>query len=370
MKVTDLGQLKKCLEETKNYTGLKISTLADTAAGAIEEVAETAELNQANIEEIKSNLEMIENLLVLIEEQGKLLESINSNAARLTAARADYLDKLADLGAVNDTGGTSSAGTVMAKLNKLLTDWTTTRASYINNIYTYTSNVNTRLTAARAGYLDSLSNFGATGDTGGTSTAGTLTAKSNKLLTDWTTTRAGYIDTIYTNTARMTSTRAGYIDKLSNFGATGDTGGTSTAGTLTAKTNKLLTDWTTTRAGYIDNIKTYTTNLNSRLTAARAGYLDKLNTGVGIKSVQRGIFQETPTSQDKENDITVNLSTITPSKTFILLNGGLSAGYSGSSSAVRGYISSVSTTNFVYKTGRASMTITAGYVSWQAVEFY
>ena len=53
MKVTDLGQLKKCLEETKNYTGLKISTLADTAAGAIEEVTETAELNQANIEEIK-----------------------------------------------------------------------------------------------------------------------------------------------------------------------------------------------------------------------------------------------------------------------------------------------------------------------------
>ena len=358
------------------------------------------------------------------------IDTINTNASnvntRLTATRAGYLDKLANFGATGDTGGTSTAGTLtakinaalsnigvtgdtsgtatagtlMAKVNKLLTDWTTTRAGKIDTISTNASNLNTRLTSTRAGYLDKLANFGAVNDTGGTATAGTVMAKLNKLLTDWTTTRAGYIDTINTNTACMTSTRAGYIDKLANFGATGDTGGTSSAGTLTAKVNKLLTDWTTTRAGYISNIYTYTSNLNTRLTSTRAGYLDKLanfgaigdtggsetegtamaklnailqkviTEGVGIKSVQRGTFQETGTSQDKETSITVRLSTIKPAKTFIIINGGLSAGYSGSSSAVRGYIGSVSATNFVYQTGRASMTITSGFISWQAVEFY
>ena len=304
------------------------------------------------------------------------------------------------IGQTNHTDGSATAGAVMAKLNKLLTDWTTTRADKIDTINTNASNLNTRLTSTRAGYLDKLANFGAVNDTGGTSTAGTVMAKLNKLLTDWTVTRAGYIDTINTNAAHMTSTRGSYLDKLANFGATGDTGGTSTTGTLTAKVNKLLTDWTATRAGYIDTIKTYVTNLNTRLTDTRAGYIDKLanfgavgdtggtatagtamaklnaiikkviTDGVGIKSVQRGTFQETGTSQDKEASITINLSTINPSKTFILINGGLSAGYSGSSSAVRGYIGSVSATSFVYQTGRASMTISYGFISWQAVEFY
>ena len=176
------------------------------------------------------------------------------------------LNKL--IGSAANTGGTTTVGTVMAKLNKLLTDWTNTRAGKIDTIHTNVSNLNTRLTSTRGGYLDKLANFGATGDTGGTSTGGTLTAKVNtalsnigqtgntggstsagtmmaklnKLLGDWTTTRAGYINTINTNTACLTSTRAGYIDKLSNFGATGDTGGSATAGTLMGKINKLLSD--------------------------------------------------------------------------------------------------------------------------------
>ena len=184
--------------------------------------------------------------------------------------------------------------------------------------------------------------IGQTGNTGGTSTAGTVMAKSNKLLTDWTTARAGKIDTIHTNASnlntRLTSTRGGYLDKLANFGATGDTGGSTTAGTMMAKLNAILQK--------------------------------VITEGVGVKSVQRGTFQETSTSQDSETAITVRLTTINPAKTFIILNGGLSAGYSGSSSAVRGYIGSVGTTNFVYKTGRASLTIINGFVSWQAVEFY
>ena len=76
-----------------------------------------------------------------------------------------------------NTGSTTSAGTIMAKLNKLLTDWTTARAGKIDTINTNATNLNTRLTSTRAGYLDKLANFGATGDTGGTATAGTAMAK-------------------------------------------------------------------------------------------------------------------------------------------------------------------------------------------------
>lgn len=88
------------------------------------------------------------------------------------------------IGQTGNTGGSASAGTIMAKLNKLLTDWTSTRA----------------------GYIDKLANFGTTGETGGSTTSGTMMAKLNKLLGDWTTTRAGYINTINTNTSRLTTT--------------------------------------------------------------------------------------------------------------------------------------------------------------------
>ena len=220
------------------------------------------------------------------------------------------LNKL--IGDAANTGGTTTVGTVMAKLNKLLTDWTNARAGKIDTIHTNVSNLNTRLTSTRGGYLDKLANFGATGDTGGTSTGGTLTAKVNtalsnigqtgntggstsagtmmaklnKLLGDWTTTRAGYINTINTNTACLTSTRAGYIDKLSNFGATGDTGGSATAGTLMGKINKLLSD--------------------------------NASGGLKIKSVQNG---KVATFNDKYyKNVDVKINTIVASKSILYIN--------------------------------------------------
>lgn len=69
--------------------------------------------------------------------------------------------------------------------------------------------------------------------------------KLNKIISDittfvgnWTSTRAGYIDTIKANTDRITSTRATKID---NIGATGDTGGTASAGTIMGKLNAIIT---------------------------------------------------------------------------------------------------------------------------------
>lgn len=60
------------------------------------------------------------------------------------------------------------------------------------------------------------------------------------------------------------------------IGATNNTGGTASAGSIFAKLNKLLTDWTTTRAGYLDTINTNVGTL-----------LD----GRVVKSVQRGVVE-------------------------------------------------------------------------------
>lgn len=182
------------------------------------------------------------------------LVNVKGVTAEEIAAVEEILDDVITLlGATNNTGGTATAGTVMAKLNKLLTDWTAARAGYIDAINTNTA----RLTSTRAGYIDKLVNFGTTSDTGGTSTAGTVMAKLNKLLTDWTNVRA---------------------IKLDNIGATADTGGTASAGTIMAKLNKLLTDWTTTRAGRIDTINSAIgTTSNTGGTATAGTVMAKLN---------------------------------------------------------------------------------------------
>ena len=82
------------------------------------------------------------------------VNTINTNAARLTAARATKID---NIGATSDTGGSTTAGTTMGKLNKVITDvttlltnYTSTRAGYIDNIRSYTVTNNT---ASKTGVL-------------------------------------------------------------------------------------------------------------------------------------------------------------------------------------------------------------------------
>jgi hypothetical protein len=52
-----------------------------------------------------------------LEAIGLKIDTINTNSARLTSTRAGYID---NIGATNNTGGTSTSGTVMAKLNKII----------------------------------------------------------------------------------------------------------------------------------------------------------------------------------------------------------------------------------------------------------
>ncbi len=80
--------------------------------------------------------------------------------------------------------------------------------------------------------------IGTTTDTGGTASAGSIFAKINKLLTDWTSTRAGRIDSIYANTETSTSSSStGTLSQKLNYikgliGTSGDSGTTSVFGKL------------------------------------------------------------------------------------------------------------------------------------------
>ncbi|NDO46502.1 hypothetical protein [Clostridium sp. MD294] len=263
--------------------------------------------------------------------EGTVMAKLNAVLDKNDDTEID-IDSIKELiGQTSNTGGTASSGSVMAKLNKMLSDWTNSRASKIdtiNNVIGATANtggttqagtVMAKLNASLQNEVDIKELIGQAANTGGTSNAGTAMAKLNKLLTDWTNARAVKIDTI--NSA---------------IGTTGSTGGTATAGSVMAKLNALLS---------------------------------KVSGGVGIKSIQRGSFVE-DFSVETVKTTKITISTVNPQKTFVIINGGLSAGYSNSSSAVRGYVGTVASTYFNYCAGRASLTIGAGTVGYQVVEFY
>ena len=127
-----------------------------------------------------------------------------------------------------------------------------------------------------------------------------------------------------------------YVSNL--IGETENTGGTVTEGTVMAKLSALLDKFT--------------------------------SGGVGIKSVQRGTFQEKPVGGSAENDITITISAVNPSKTFVILRGGATSGYASSPSVVMGYLKSLTATNFTYAGARGSVTVAPSMISYEVVEFY
>ena len=151
------------------------------------------------------------------------------------------------IGNTTDTGGSTTSGTVMGKLNKVLENEEgskTNTEALKNDIASVKENVSS-VKSDVAGVKADVSNvktsvtavsnkIGTVTDTNGSATGGTLMAKINKLIGDiathvsaWTVVRAAKIDTINTN--------------VSVIGKTADTGGSSTAGTSMAKLNNLLT---------------------------------------------------------------------------------------------------------------------------------
>mgnify|MGYP005762843791 CR=1 FL=1 len=271
------------------------------------------------------------------------------------------------IGSTGDTGGGTSAGTVMAKLNKLISDlathtsrWTNTRAGYIDTI-----NTNAKNSADR---------IGSTGDTGGSSSAGTVMGKLNKIISDlashaasWTSTRAGYIDTIKSDVAANKTNVSAIKTSTDKIGSTGDTGGSVTAGSIFGKLNKLVSDltthmsrWTSTRAEYIDAINNSTETNNTAsasgtLSQKMSHLIDLVGNKGTVKSVQRGTAppllihgtvkrtgyegsSSNPTVEyfaiDRSKDVTIiqnqiEISEVNPSKCVVIIDGvaGMAIGY-------------------------------------------
>ncbi len=92
-------------------------------------------------------------------------------------------------------------------------------------------------------------------DTGGSPTDGTVNGKLNAVITNTE-------ESTSANASGTLSQKLTYLIS-SLIGATGSTGGSPSAGTVMAKLNALLTSWTSTRAGYIDQIRNYTVTNNT-----------------------------------------------------------------------------------------------------------
>lgn len=82
-------------------------------------------MNWSEVKKINSNL-------------GKPLDTLITEKAdevkTATASQTSINTVTTAIGATNNTDGTATAGSIFAKLNKLLTDWTTARAGKIDNL--------------------------------------------------------------------------------------------------------------------------------------------------------------------------------------------------------------------------------------------
>lgn len=98
----------------------------------------------------------------------------------------------------------TGVNTVWDALEKIFSDMKANTSSILDSI---TSNITTNTASILNSITDNankiLNLIGNTGQTGGTAATGTIFSKLNKLLTDWTTTRAGKIDEIYDNTSTL-----------------------------------------------------------------------------------------------------------------------------------------------------------------------
>jgi hypothetical protein len=144
----------------------------------------------------------------------------------------------------------------------------------IDNNSTQLQTLTTRLSAARAGYLDNLSSG--------------IVAQSSE---------------VQTLLSRLTAVRAGYIDNLS-----------AGAVALNSDMSTLLTRVSDTRASYLDNLSSGVVAQNSdiqellaRITTTRAGYIDLLNNGsYGLAQLVRSTTPENTLNVDTNGQVSAN----------------------------------------------------------------
>ena len=97
--------------------------------------------------------------------------------------------------------------------------------------------------------------IGKKNDTGGTATDGTVNGKLNAVISNTSASTSA-------NSSGTLSQKLSYIISTL-IGSANATGGSATAGTVMGKLNALLSSWTAARAGYLDNIRSYTITNNS-----------------------------------------------------------------------------------------------------------
>lgn len=192
---------------------------------------------------------------------------------------------------------------------------------------------------------------GATGDTGGSTTAGTIFGKLNKLLSDlathmgrWTATRAGYIDTINTNAESIKTDVAAV--KTDAAAAKSNTAANNTAdatGTLSQKLAYIISQLTDGDVNEkLETIVTQTQNI-----------------GV-VKSIQRGTAETVQTDDKWTYYIDVEINPVDADKCVVLLD---DAGIAGNSTGI--YLGSLTPSSFRVVSDDYEHTF-----SWQVIEFY
>lgn len=144
---------------------------------------------QGDVSDIKGTTEEIKNAVgssADISSSPTIFGKISDIKETLTTKFSEIISKIAGIdskiGTTTDTGGTSSAGSIFAKINKLLTDWTSTRAGRIDSIYT---NTETSTSSSSTGTLSQKLNYikgliGTSGDSGTNTIFGKLTGFEKK----------------------------------------------------------------------------------------------------------------------------------------------------------------------------------------------
>lgn len=153
------------------------------------------------------------------------------------------------------------------------------------------------------------SSLGQPGDTGGSTTAGSVTAKLNQLLAE--AAREGTLD-------ELSSAMSGVV---ANLGQTGDTGGSATAGSVMGKINALLNRLTTSRASKLDNIGSTGDVSASTTTGTVMGKLNQILSSMGsmgspVKRVLRGSVYFT---EDDDGKV-ISIDNVNVNKSVVLLS--------------------------------------------------
>lgn len=271
-----------------------------------------------NVEDFNNNADIID------EQLKEMANGLGSAAQESTVSSINT-----KIGETGNTGGTSSSGSLFAKLNKTITD---------------VSSLNTLI--------------GQANNTGGSATAGSVFAKLNKLISD-----------VTTHMGRWTATRAGYIDTINTNAASAKTAATNAQ-------NYTVTNNTASKTGILSQKESYTHSLLENTTYGLSALNSKLINGVSVvKSVQRGIVNTsnnpaevtiTPVDRTKSILLVDHGTTITYNLLYCDRDSGNS--YSSSYYAPSGIFIDNSTLQFSITYIHSSTKLTN--CVWQVIEFY